>query len=148
MQPSQPYGKADPLCHLWIQGAERQTVSPITSRQSRNKRLRTRCLRPPPSFAATTGQSHIFQPLGPISAIHTTSQISILRHTRAPTTNLRKAPAFISCALISSSGVWGLRFSTTCNIKSANVIPCRLPIDERSKSSLRRPVKERRLHGL
>ena len=45
---------------------------PIPSRQSRNKRLRTRCLRPLPSFAATRDRLHSCGPLGNASTIHTT----------------------------------------------------------------------------
>ena len=92
LQHHSPMEKRSLECHPWIQGAaERQTVSPITSRQSRNKRplvyvrvAQDRCL---PTLQPEADFIPVWLSLGPVPAIHTIIQPSIPRRPCAPTTD-------------------------------------------------------------
>lgn len=152
LQHHSPMEKRSLECHPWIQGAaERQTVSPITSRQSRNKRplvyvrvAQDRCLpklQPEadfiPVWLSWTCARYPYH--------HPTLYIAPpLRPNNRPDNS-----SSISSAWISSSGVWGREVQQhrlRSQISKRN--PCRLPIDERPGPSLRTPVEERSLHGL
>lgn len=147
-----------PRAPLGIQGsgAERQTVSPITSRQSRNKRLHTYALSATAAFQpCNQRQTSLLWPSW--TAIYPRSipptNLPYYCATSAPQQQTRHtAPTLYQLRLDKLERVLaflkGSAPPTISNIKSANAVPCRLPIDERLGPSLRTPVEERRLHGL
>jgi hypothetical protein len=124
LQHHSPMEKRTLVCHPWIQGAaERQTVSPITSRQSRNKRLRTRCPSPLPSNAATRGRLHSCVALLDLCPLSIPSSNPLYRATLAPQQQTRQQQQQYQLRLDKLERCLGSRFSsTTYDLKSANAI--------------------------